>query len=73
VDKLYEEHGFYSEVMEKLATDNTLAEPVRQIALQIAGSRRWEDAEKLKKESSESASPEEATVEQKTGGGQDEK
>jgi WD40 repeat protein len=51
VAKLHEERGFYSEVIEKLATDNTLTEPVRQIALQIAGSRRWEDAEKLTKES----------------------
>jgi len=66
VDELYEEHGFYHEVIEKLGTDNTLAEPVRRIALQIANARRWEDAEKLKKESSESASPEEAVVEQKT-------
>ncbi|MHC4155436.1 MAG: protein kinase domain-containing protein, partial [Planctomycetota bacterium] len=57
VDKLYEEHGFYHEVIEKLATDNTLAEPVRRIALQIAGSRRGEDAEKLKKESPDSARP----------------
>jgi WD40 repeat protein len=52
VHKLYEEHGFYHKVIEKLATDNTLAEPVRRIALQIANARSWEDAEKLKKESS---------------------
>jgi hypothetical protein len=63
VDKLYEEHGFYSEVIDKLKADKTLAEPVRKVALQIANSRLWEDAEKLKKQSSESASQEEEATE----------
>ncbi len=46
VDELYKETGFYSEVIDKLNADNTLAEPVRKVALQIANSRHWEDAEK---------------------------
>jgi len=66
VDELYEKYGFYYEVIDKLNADKTLAEPVRKVALQIANARKWEDAEKLKKQSSESAGPEEAEAEQKT-------
>ena len=51
VDELYKETGFYSEVIDKLKADKTLAEPVRKVALQIANSRLWEDARKLKEES----------------------
>jgi len=47
LDELYRETGFYSEVIDKLNADNTLAEPVRKVALQIANSRLWEDARKL--------------------------
>jgi len=50
VDELYKETGFYSEVIDKLNADKTLAEPVRKVALQIANSRLWEDAEKLQAE-----------------------
>jgi tetratricopeptide (TPR) repeat protein len=53
VDELYEEYGLYEEVIEKLNTDKTLAEPVRKVALQIANARLWEDAEKLNQESRE--------------------
>jgi len=63
VDQLYEKHGFYSEVIDKLKADKTLAEPVCKVALQIANARLWEDAEKLKKQSSESAGPEEEATE----------
>ena len=68
VDELYEEYGFYSEVIDKLKADKVLDEAVRKVALQIANSRLWEDAEKLKKQSSESAGPEEGAAEQKTEG-----
>ena len=57
MDELYEEYGFYSEVIEKLKADNTLDEPVRKVALQIANSRLWEDGGKLKKQSGESGRP----------------
>jgi len=43
VDELYEESGFYSEVIDKLMADKTLDESVRETALQIANSRLWED------------------------------
>ncbi|MFC1761790.1 protein kinase [Planctomycetota bacterium] len=48
VDKLYEEHGLYSKVLDKLKTDDTLKSPVHTIALQIANARLWEDAEEQK-------------------------
>ncbi|MFC1792770.1 protein kinase [Planctomycetota bacterium] len=51
VDKLYDEHGFYYEVADRLENDRTLEEEVRQAALEIANAHRSEDAEKLKKES----------------------
>ena len=51
VNELYEEHGFYSNVKEKLQRDKMLAEPVRKLALQITNARVWEDARKLEKES----------------------
>jgi len=53
VDELYDEYGFYEEVIDKLNTDKTLAEPVRKVALQIANARLWEDAGKLNQESEE--------------------
>ncbi len=49
VDKLRDEHSLYSKVIEKLNADETIEEPIRKIALQIANARLWEDAEKLKK------------------------
>jgi len=51
VDELYKETSFYSEVIDKLNADKTLAEPVRKVALQIAKARLWEDARKLKEQS----------------------
>jgi len=68
VDELYKETGFYSEVIDKLKADKTLGESVRKVALQIANARLWEDAEKLKKQSSESPGPEEVPAEQKAEG-----
>ncbi|NOR66305.1 MAG: hypothetical protein GQ528_03000, partial [Woeseiaceae bacterium] len=47
VDELYKETGFYSKVIDKLNADETLAEPVRKLALQVANSRLWEDTRKL--------------------------
>jgi WD40 repeat protein/serine/threonine protein kinase/tetratricopeptide (TPR) repeat protein len=50
VDELYQKHGFYSKVVDQLRSDTTLNEPIRNLALQIATSRKGEDAEKLMKE-----------------------
>jgi WD40 repeat protein len=49
VDELYEEHGSYSQVIDKLKADETLKEPVRKVALQITNARLWEDKEKSQK------------------------
>jgi hypothetical protein len=51
VDELYKQYNFYYEVIDKLNTDKALAEPVRKVALQIADSRKWQDAQKLNDES----------------------
>jgi tetratricopeptide (TPR) repeat protein len=53
VDELYEEYGFYEEVIDKLNTDKTLAEPVRKVALQIATARLWEEEGPINQESKE--------------------
>ena len=46
VDKLYEEHGLYAKVIDKLNTNEDIEERERKLALQIANSRKWKDAEK---------------------------
>ncbi len=53
VDQLQRQHAFYYEVIDKLKSDTTLEESVRRVALQIANARRWEDGDKLRKESRE--------------------
>ncbi len=53
VDEVYEEYGFYYKVIDKLNADNTLAEPIRKLALQVANSRLREDARKLSEQSFE--------------------
>ncbi len=50
VDELYKETGFHSEVIDRLKADKTLAEPVREAALQIAKARLWEEVIKLDRE-----------------------
>ena len=55
-------------MINKLKADKMLDEPVRKVALQIANCRRWEYAEKLKKQSGNSAVSEDATAEQKAEG-----
>ena len=50
VDQLYEKHGLYQEVIDKLNADKMLDEPVRVVALQIANARLGEDAKKLAQE-----------------------
>jgi hypothetical protein len=50
VDELYEKHGSYSEVIDKLRADDTLAESDRNVALQIANTRLSDLAEKLRRE-----------------------
>jgi WD40 repeat protein len=47
VDELHEELGSYRQVISQLQDDMTLRLPVRKLALQIANSRKWEDADKL--------------------------
>ncbi|MHC4557154.1 MAG: WD40 domain-containing protein [Planctomycetota bacterium] len=51
VDRLYEQQGFYHDVISELNSDKEIAEPLRKTALQIADSRRSEDAQKLERES----------------------
>lgn len=51
VDELHQKHGFYYQVIDKLQADKALDEPVRKLALQIANSRKWQDAQKLNDES----------------------
>jgi WD40 repeat protein/tetratricopeptide (TPR) repeat protein len=50
VGQLYEKHGSYQEVIDRLKADKTLDEPVRVVALRIANARLWEDAKKLAQE-----------------------
>jgi tetratricopeptide (TPR) repeat protein len=50
VDELHEKHGSYREVIGQLQHNVTLDPVVRKLAMQIANSRRWEDAEKLRRE-----------------------
>jgi WD40 repeat protein/serine/threonine protein kinase len=47
VNKLHEEYGLYSEVIERLKGDVTLNDSLREAALQIANSWQWLDAKKL--------------------------
>ena len=46
VSELHKKHGLYANVINKLKNDDTLEDPVRKLALQIANARLWEDAEK---------------------------
>jgi WD40 repeat protein len=46
VDRLHGECQLYSKVIDKLKSDKTLEDPVRNVALQIANVRQWEDEEK---------------------------
>jgi WD40 repeat protein/tRNA A-37 threonylcarbamoyl transferase component Bud32 len=43
----YEKHGHWRDAIEELRADTKLEEPVRKLALQIANSRKWEDARKV--------------------------
>jgi tetratricopeptide (TPR) repeat protein len=53
LDELYKETGSYSEVIDRLKADKALDESVREMALQIANARPWEDTKKLERESFE--------------------
>ena len=46
VDELYEERGIYSKVINRLKSHESLPEPARKLALQIANACLWEDEEK---------------------------
>jgi len=48
VDELYGKHGSYHDVIDRLRTERLPDDSVLNLALQIANSRKWEDAEKLK-------------------------
>jgi tetratricopeptide (TPR) repeat protein len=47
VDNLYEKYGLYYDVIDKLKADKTLDRSIIKVALQIANSRKCEDAERL--------------------------
>ena len=51
VEQFYKELKSYHDVTSALQTDKTLDGSVRQLALQIASARLWEDADELNKES----------------------
>jgi len=51
VKKLYEKHGYYYEVINKLQDEELLDEKIRKLALPIANSLRWWDVYKLNEES----------------------
>jgi len=51
VDELYKKYGYYYQVVDDLRSDAALEASVREIALQIASAREWEDADKLNGES----------------------
>jgi WD40 repeat protein/serine/threonine protein kinase/Tfp pilus assembly protein PilF len=53
VDKLYEKHNSYREVIDTLRNDSSLDESMRTVALQIANARKGEDVYNLYKESRE--------------------
>jgi WD40 repeat protein/serine/threonine protein kinase len=55
VDRLHAKYSLYRSVIDKLLADGTLHEPERSLAIQIANSRKWEDADKLGKEAWETA------------------
>jgi WD40 repeat protein/serine/threonine protein kinase len=50
VDQLHEKHGSYNEVISQLQHDVTSDAAIRKLAMQIASSNKWEDAEKLEDE-----------------------
>ena len=50
VDELQQELIFYHDVIDKLQLDLTLDSVTRRLILQIANSRKWEDADKLGRE-----------------------
>ena len=50
LEAIHEKHGSYHEVIGSLQAGAVFAEPVRRLALRIATSRKWEDADKLKNE-----------------------
>jgi len=47
VDELHEKHGSYNEVISQLQHDVTSDAAIRKLAMQIASSNKWGDAEKL--------------------------
>ncbi len=55
VDELYRKCGVYHGVIGNLVNDKIRGESVHNLAIQIANSRKWEDADKLTKEAWETA------------------
>jgi WD40 repeat protein/serine/threonine protein kinase/tetratricopeptide (TPR) repeat protein len=56
VDQLYEEHGLYQKVIDKLKAEETLDESVRKLALQIASTRLGKDPKTLAQEGADQIS-----------------
>ena len=50
VERLYSKCGFYRDVISELQSDAKIDPDIRRIALNIANSRKWEDADKLEDE-----------------------
>jgi len=64
VDELYRKCGVYHGVIDGLVNDRIPGESVRNLAIQIANSRRWEDADKLRKDAQETGSSSDKTVDE---------
>ena len=56
VNELYKKNNFYHVVLSQLQDDKTIDMEVCRVAIQIANSRKWEDAFKLKNEAWETVS-----------------
>ena len=64
VDELQQTLGFYHDVINHLQNDATLDSTVRRFALAIANSRKWEDADKLRREALETVSSSGKTIDE---------
>jgi WD40 repeat protein/serine/threonine protein kinase len=64
MDSLYRRHGSYHDAISNIESDKMFNEGVHKIALQIANSRKWEDAYKLRKEAQETVSLPDKTIDE---------
>jgi dipeptidyl aminopeptidase/acylaminoacyl peptidase len=53
VENLYDKRGFYRDVISELQSDAPIDSDIRRLAIQMADSRKWEDADNLQRVSFE--------------------